>query len=435
MVTEQASAEVVKVSLLPEEDEWAPVVASTPGLCFPPNLALKPYSKPQEPTTSSSEKSPFTKSEHLLHTSAHPKIDYIGREEEGGGTDGLLSHYIGVYDPQSGDLQLVRARKLVLRGSLRSTTAEVEGGAKAANGLSARYNLGLTFGTKKSQRAIQNLTRNAISPSRKGPSAERESKPTLDPVAAAVVSSMAAATPTVSTREDLQAAIDESKPRPRPNLTAETPSDVYPIDQLVGSGVLRQMTVKDWQDAVEQNEEVLTKSRFVSHRIQRVVSEGDVRKIKTLKYLLLLIEWHNVLLPAPKGKGRKIPDRSLIREKLSRWGSDLADGVEKRFSDGGRILNSWHHDNLLTHICALCITVDPENFKTDVYDIKEDLKLDTKNVRKYFKEIGCRITAPTETERGRWSLGKAEAASRLVAKLRLPLEFPKMRIIQAKRRK
>ena len=107
--------------------------ASTPGLSFPPDLTLKAYTKPRRPNTSSTGKSPVTTSEHLLHTSAHPRIDYTGREEEGGGTDGLLSHYIGVYDPQSGDLQLMRARKLVLRGSPRLNPTEVETEAKAAN--------------------------------------------------------------------------------------------------------------------------------------------------------------------------------------------------------------------------------------------------------------------------------------------------------------
>lgn len=245
---------------------------------------------------------------------------------------------------------------------------------------------------------------------------------------------MAIASPSGTSREDLQAAIDEAKPRPNPNLAAEAPMDVYPIDQLVGPGILRQLAVKDWQDSVEQKEEVLTKSRFVSHRIQRVVSEGDVRKIKTLKYLLLLIEWHNMLLPGPKGKGRKIPDRAQLREKLGKWGGELADGVGQRFASEGAserlTLNSWHLDNFITHICALCITVEPENFMTDMYDIREDLKLDNKTVRKYFKEIGCRILAPTEGERARWGLGKAEAASHQVAKLRLPLEFPKMRVMQ-----
>ena len=107
--------------------------ASTPGLSFPSNLTLKAYTSPRKLNTSTTGKSPVTTSEHLLQTSEHPRIDYTGREEEGSGTDGLLSHYIGVYDRQSGDLQLMRARKLVLRGSPRSIPAEVEQEAKAAN--------------------------------------------------------------------------------------------------------------------------------------------------------------------------------------------------------------------------------------------------------------------------------------------------------------
>ncbi|KAL8894320.1 MAG: hypothetical protein Q9192_004418 [Flavoplaca navasiana] len=434
--TERLPADNVKVSMIPDENEWVPVVASTPGLSFPPDLTLKAYTKPRRLDTSSTGKSPVTTSEHLLHTSAHPRIDYTGREEEGGGTDGVLSHYIGVFDPQSGDLQLMRARKLVLRGSPRSNPTEVEQEAKAADNLAARSALGLTFGTKKSKRAIQNMTKNAISPSKKKIPADDGSQPSLDPVAAAVISSMAMAAPTVTSREDLQAAIDENKPRPNPNLDAEAPMDVYPIDQLVGPGILRQLAVKDWQDAVEQKEEILTKSRFVSHRIQRVVAEGDVRKIKTMRYLLLLIEWHNLLTPGSKNRGLRIPDRAQLREKLGKWGSELVDSVSRRFApDDDRTLNKWHLDNLITHICALCITVEPENFLTDIYDIREDLKLDTKDMRKYFKETGCRVAAPTEKERAKWGLAKAEATSHQVAKLRLPLEFPKMRVVQQPKRR
>ncbi|KAL8734811.1 MAG: hypothetical protein Q9166_001162 [cf. Caloplaca sp. 2 TL-2023] len=433
VATEQPPAEVVKVSLIPDEDEWVPVVASTPGLSFPSDITLKPYKKSRKNNIFSTGKSPVPASEHLLHTSAHPKIDYIGREEEESGTDGLLNHYLGVYDPQSGQLQLLRARKLVLRGSLRPTPKKAGEEAELANGLSARNALGLTFGTKKSQRAIQNLTKNAISPSKRNRSAPGEPQPALDPLASAVVSSMAAAAPTTSTREDLQAAIDESKPRPKPNLAAETPADVYPIDQLVGKNILPQMTVKEWQDAVEEKREIVTKSRFVSHRIQRIVSEGDVRKIKVVRYLLLLIEWYNALLVSPQGRIRKVPDRTQLREKLGIWGSDLVDGVNQRFAEGARTLTKWQLDNLITHICALCITVDPENFMTDTHDIKEDLRIENKQVRTYFREIGCRVVTPTEGERLRWGLAKAELPTHQAAKLRLPLEFPKMRVIRVKK--
>lgn len=96
-----------------------PALANTPGLSFPSNIPLKPYARANKNNASGTGKSLLSKSEHLLHTSVHPKIDYIGREEEGSGTDVLHNHYIGVYDPQSGQMQLVRARKLVLRSSVR----------------------------------------------------------------------------------------------------------------------------------------------------------------------------------------------------------------------------------------------------------------------------------------------------------------------------
>ncbi|KAL8713754.1 MAG: hypothetical protein Q9220_002280 [cf. Caloplaca sp. 1 TL-2023] len=427
--------DVIKVSLVPEEHEWAPIVviASTPGLTPSPDLSLKAYTKARKPKASSTGKSHISTSEHLLHTSQHRKLDYLASEEEASGKEGLLSHYIGVYDPHSAQLQLVRARKLVLRGIVRPAPAKDEQVAQAANGLSARSNLGLTFGTKKSQRAIQDLTKNAISPSKPARTAQGQPSAPLDPIASAVVSSMAAMSASVPTREDLQTLADESHPRPQPNVHAEKPGDVYPIDQLVGSTILRQMAVKTWQEAVANGEEILTKSRFVSHRVQKLVEEGDVRILKTLKYLLLLLEWYHSLQPTSKRDGmRKIPHPEKLQEKLGSWASSLIDAVGDRFSEGGKNLSRWHYDKLFMHICALAMTVD--GFTTDVNDIKEDLRLENKEIGKYFREIGASVGAMTESEGKRMGVGKAEAKGRVVAKLRIPLEFPKLRVVRGKKR-
>ncbi|KAL8691112.1 MAG: hypothetical protein Q9218_003586 [Villophora microphyllina] len=424
-------AEVVKVSFLPEEDEWAPIVASTPGLSFPSDLAMKPYKKPRKHNNASTGKSPIVVSEHLLHTSAHSKIDYVGKEEEAGEAEGLLKHYIGIYDEQSGLLDAVRARRIVVRGTLRPVETGTAEETEKPQGLSAKSSLGLGFGSKKSQRAIQSFTKNAITPSKHGRTSPGSSQVTLDPVASAIVSSMATATSSMLSREDLQAAADESKPRPKPNLTTETLADVYPIEQLVGPGILRQMTVKEWQDAAESGEDILTKSRFVSHRILNIISSGDVRRIKTLKYLLLLLEWHGALVPAGKS-GRQVPEYEKLRDKLGSWGSELVRQVSERFAEGGKVVNRWHLDNLITHICALVITID--NFTSDVYDIKEDLRLENKDIRKYFKEIGARVGNPTEPERIKMKISKVEVAGHQLAKLRLPLEFPKIRVPTAKRK-
>ncbi|KAL8705116.1 MAG: hypothetical protein Q9201_001761 [Fulgogasparrea decipioides] len=428
---EEPSVEVVKVSFLPDEDELAPIVAFTPGLTLPPNLPLRPYKKPRKNDTSSIGRPKIGESEYLLHTFAHPKIDYIGREEAVGEGQGLLKHYIGIFDERTGKLEVTRARKLVLRGSVRAGKDDGEAQVKGHLGLSARNALGLEFGSKKSQRAIESLSKNAISPLKTGRAAPASSQLSLDPVASAVVSSMAATASSMPTREALQAAVDESKPRPQPNLGAETPTDVYPIDQLVGPGMLRQMTIKEWQDAVESREDILTKSRFVSNRVQKIVPNGDVRKIKTLKYLLFLLEWHGVLVATGKGGGRKVPEREQLREKLGAWGSELIKQVSNRFAEGGRLVSRWQLDNLITHICALALAVD--DFTTDVHDIKEDLRLENKDIRKYFREIGAHVVSPTEIERAKLKIGKAEAAAHHLAKLRLPLQFPKMRVLAAKR--
>ena len=47
-------------------------------------------------------------------------------------------------------------------------------------------------------------------------------------------------------------------------------------------------------------------------------------------------------------------------------------------------------------------------------------------IKQYFSELGCRVTAPTQTEQTKWKLTKAESANHFIAKLRLPLVFPKI---------
>jgi DNA-directed RNA polymerase I subunit RPA49 len=102
-------------------------LASTPGLAFDKSLSLKPYTKrrsnaPQRPGQSGS----IATDELLIESSEHPAIDYVGREEEAGGTDRLLKHYIGVYDPATGGLQVIESRKMTVRGIVRAQNAAPE---------------------------------------------------------------------------------------------------------------------------------------------------------------------------------------------------------------------------------------------------------------------------------------------------------------------
>ena len=61
-------------------------------------------------------------SEVLLHCAARSKIDYTVVEEDSNSIERLLTHYIGIYDPDTKQLQLVQARKATIRGTPRSDT-------------------------------------------------------------------------------------------------------------------------------------------------------------------------------------------------------------------------------------------------------------------------------------------------------------------------
>jgi len=101
----------------------------------------------------------------------------------------------------------------------------------------------------------------------------------------------------------------------------------------VGLGTLRFLTVKEWQDKVESGEDIVTKSRYVSARVRHVVQGGDVRKLKTLWYLLLLLDWSRCLKPGTKG-GKRVPIKEELKTAIDGVGSELLDGVGKRFAEG-----------------------------------------------------------------------------------------------------
>lgn len=59
-------------------------------------------------------------SELLLHCAAHSALEYTAREEESSSMEKLMNHYIGVFDPETQELQLVPASKVIIRATPRS---------------------------------------------------------------------------------------------------------------------------------------------------------------------------------------------------------------------------------------------------------------------------------------------------------------------------
>ena len=102
------------------------MLASAPGFSVPANITFQSYRKLPAKSSSTSQRSTVNKSEVLLHSAGHPTIDYIAREEEAESANGLLKHYVGIYDSQTETVRLVEVRKVVLRGIVRAAAKDVE---------------------------------------------------------------------------------------------------------------------------------------------------------------------------------------------------------------------------------------------------------------------------------------------------------------------
>ena len=157
--------------------------------------------------------------------------------------------------------------------------------------------------------------------------------PAIDSVATAVLESIARSANTMASREDLQKDIDANKPRPKPNLDATSPDEVYPIDRLVGQEEMKALSVKEWEDAVAGGKEITSKSRYVCKRVQKLGEAGDVQKLKVLRYLQLLLDFYFSLGKGSKD-GRKLPRREELRKALG-VPDFLVERVRRRFTDGG----------------------------------------------------------------------------------------------------
>lgn len=82
---------------------------------MPSSASFEPYRTTS--IESSSKRAP--RDELLLKSESHPKLDYTAREEGQSSTEPRLKHYLGIFDPKTGELELIEAKKMVVRATVR----------------------------------------------------------------------------------------------------------------------------------------------------------------------------------------------------------------------------------------------------------------------------------------------------------------------------
>jgi DNA-directed RNA polymerase I subunit RPA49 len=88
-------------------------------------------------------------------------------------------------------------------------------------------------------------------------------------------------------------------------------------------------------------------------------------------------------------------------------------------------MTKWFMDKFILHVCAMALHID--NFEVDTHDLMEDLQLTPMDMQKYYQELGCRVVQPTAAQKQQMRITPKEAATHKMARLQLPLEFPKVK--------
>lgn len=271
--------------------------------------------------------------------------------------------------------------------------------------------LGQAFGTKKAKKALAAMAENALTP-KKGKDGKALK---LEQAEVALMDSIKGTTENMATLEELQAAVDLARPVPKGNYEAADIEDVYDPEEIIGADILHAIPIMDWQTKARNQEEIQVPSRFVANRINRVAAnEHAVQRLRILRYMLfLLVFWVSTSSGKGRGAGKKIAKREKLRELMEPAPDSVIESIRRKFSDNGE-MRKIHVDLLITHCCVFASMID--NFDVNTLDLREDLRLEPKEMNQYFAEIGARTRKAKNGDR-----------TENMAKLALPLVFPKIR--------
>ncbi|KAI0128461.1 RNA polymerase I associated factor, A49-like protein [Xylariales sp. AK1849] len=420
-----SQSQIIKVASVKSTRTCPPVIATSPGLVLPESIKFQAYSNPEASVPKRSKKSAAVPPYSLvLHSSAHRTLDYTAKEDGLSGREAHLKHYIGVFDPKTGQLSVMEAKKMAVRGLVRAQRPPEESVAEwpvSKTMLELRNDLGEAFGTKKARKAIAAITENAIAPEAAITDAGGNPRK-LDASAQAMMESIQETTQGMATIEELQASVDQAKPVPPGNFDATEIHDVYKPEQLIGTDILNSIPVKQWQDAVKKNVGLSLPHQFISANMHPIASGPDaVKRLRILRYMNYLIIFHKNTRSGKERGVLRIPQRDKLIALMENAPTPVVEDIRRKFSVNGEI-RKFQKDLLMTYCCAIAAILS--NFEFDTSTLRYDLGLDEKQFAQYFREIGGKISNP---------VGKVKGTKMQLARLALPLEFPKVRFVSRRR--
>ncbi|KAF9228125.1 RNA polymerase I associated factor, A49-like protein [Gyrodon lividus] len=325
-------------------------------------------------------------------------------------------YFAAVHNKRTGVTTIRQAPLHILTHQVKSLKSLKPSEVSVLQRLEARAALGESFGTKKAKQAIKAQARNKVDVS------------AMETVADHLQESIERNTQALPSKEEAQATADSTRLVPAYNADAETPSEIYPLHNIIPDAEWNALSPTAMLAASTSRERTALlpyqRSSWVNRHLDLVCAPPSPSKahIKTLMYISTMMSFRNLTL--------RTFDKATIHEKLAVVPSIVIDGLLARFTETARgstqpQLTSQTETMLLTYMFALCLRID--DYATDTTLIASDLSQKPSTVNTLFKSLGCKISKLSVIELKQLGLPDSAGETKR-AVLRAPLEFPKPRM-------
>ena len=299
------------------------------------------------------------------------------------------------------------------RGEKRPAEEPLEAGNKKLSKIAEqKRTLGATFGTRKARKRQANRDSNVIDTSN------------LDNIMYSLVESINENAKAVPDQALIDAKQEELRPVPKYNLHAETPAEVYKLENIIlpENHEAMKSHISALKKATDNSSRIdmlaVRRSNYLNDRLLRLYDVSDGQKFDSSR--ARIIYFASVLMGFYLNR-RGLADREKLALRLGNPPSVLLDSVMARFSENNAVDNR-NADKLLTHLFVLGLHLD--NFASDLKALQEDLQLRPPQIASLYKELGCTVGPITEAQRLALALPKSETKALRRAVLKVPLTFP-----------
>ncbi|KAI0339086.1 RNA polymerase I associated factor, A49-like protein [Trametopsis cervina] len=402
----------VKVKIVSNEGKAGPVLASFPALQPPESTSFNLYLKKGGKDASSSQ--------DTLLVGETNSVEFVS-SEEGQQATTSCDYYVGIYNKRTKTTTLRQAPLHILTRQVKALKNLKPIEVPTEERMKLRNKLGETFGTKKAKAAIRAQERNRVDVD------------AMQGVAIHLQERIQESTGSLPTLEEAKATADSSRLIPPYDEHATQPNDVYKLHDIIPEAEFNALSTTPLKSAGSQKDRVAMlpygRSLWVNQHLNLLYNTPKPNN-RTLKILLYISS-----LFAFRSASRIVNDKQALQDRLKHVPNIVVDGLLSRFTETSKDKNEARitpqsETLLLTYMFALCLRVD--DYATDTTLLAKDLSLAVTKVNPLFKSLGCKVEALNTQDLKRLGLPDS-AANTKRAILRVPIQFPKTRVIRGRR--